>query len=92
VELYVLSPYAFAAYSVKRSLHSIRKGDNFRLIEHRVQNRIFGSKREDVAREFWKFNIDVLHKIHSLPYIIGFNKSRNLRWMGCEAHRGVMKK
>lgn len=41
--------------------------------------RIFGPKRKDVVKEFWKINI------------IAFIKSRNLRWMGREARRGVMK-
>jgi hypothetical protein len=70
VELYILSPYFFAACSVKRSLHAIRKGHNLRLIEHRAPKRIFGPKIEDEVGEFWKFNGDLLHNLHSSPNII----------------------
>jgi hypothetical protein len=78
VDLSILSPYAFAAFSANRSLHAIIKVHNLRLIKHRVQKRIFRPKREDVVTEFWKFNSEVLHNLNSSPNIIGFIKSRNL--------------
>jgi len=91
VELYILSPYAFAACLVKRSLHTLTKRAQLETNRTHSAERIFGPKRKDVLRKFWKFNSDVLYDLHSSPNIIGFIKSRNLRWMGREAHRGVMK-
>jgi hypothetical protein len=69
VELSILSPFSFVAFSVNRSLHGIRKEHILRLIEYSVQKRIFGPKREDIVREFCKFNSNVLHNLHSLPNI-----------------------
>jgi hypothetical protein len=61
-------------------------------ILNRVQRRIFGSKRDEVTREWRKLHSEELHTVHSSPNIIRQIKSRRMRWAGQVARVGEERK
>ncbi|KAJ4449906.1 hypothetical protein ANN_01313 [Periplaneta americana] len=59
-----------------------------RVFENKVLRKIFGAKRDEVTREWRKFNNTELHALYSSPDIIRNLKSRRLRWAGHVARMG----
>jgi len=53
-----------------------------RVCENVFLRRIFGSKIDDVTREWRKQHIEELHDLYSLPNIIWMIKSRRMRLAG----------
>ena len=58
------------------------------VFENRVLRKIFGSKRDEVAREWRKLHNEELNDLYSLPKIVRVMKSRRMGWVGHVAHRG----
>jgi hypothetical protein len=56
-----------------------------------VLRRIFGPKRDEVARGWRKPHNEELHNLHSSPIIITMMKSRTMRWAGHVARMGPMR-
>jgi hypothetical protein len=50
--------------------------------------RIFGSKRDEVTREWRKLHYDGLNDLYSSPSIVRVIKSRRMRWAGHVARIG----
>jgi hypothetical protein len=49
---------------------------------NRVSRRIFGLKRDEMARDWRKLHNEGLHNLYSSPNIIRMIKSRRMRWAG----------
>jgi hypothetical protein len=58
------------------------------VFENRVQRRIFGPKRDEVAGERRKLHNKELHDLYSSPSIMRIIKSRRMRWKGHVARLG----
>jgi hypothetical protein len=58
------------------------------VFENRVLRRIFGSKREEVTREWRKLHNEEFRDLYSSPSIIRIIKSRRIRWAGHVARMG----
>jgi hypothetical protein len=56
--------------------------------ENRVLRRMFGSKRDEVTREWRKLNNEELSELYSSPSIVRVIKSRRIRWAGDVARMG----
>jgi hypothetical protein len=52
------------------------------VFENRVLRRVFGSKRDEVTREWRKLQNEGLHNFYSFLNIIRQIKSRRMRWVG----------
>jgi hypothetical protein len=52
------------------------------VFENRVLRRIFGPKREKVARGWRKLHNKELHNFYTSPIIVRLIKSRKMRWTG----------
>jgi hypothetical protein len=53
-----------------------------RVFENRVLRGIFGSKRDDVTREWRKHHNEELNDLYSSSSIVYVVKSRKMRWAG----------
>jgi hypothetical protein len=51
-----------------------------RVFDNRVLRRLFGSKRDEVTREWSKLHNEELSDLYSLPNIVPVVKSRRMRW------------
>jgi hypothetical protein len=70
---------------------TLREGRRLRVFENRVLRRIFGHKREELA-EGWKILHNVeLQNLYTSQSIMRMMNSRNMRWAGHIARRGVMR-
>jgi hypothetical protein len=61
------------------------------VFENRVLRRIFGPKREEVARDWRRLHNEELHNVYTSPDIVMMVKSRKMRWMGHGARMGEMR-
>jgi hypothetical protein len=52
------------------------------MFENTVPRRIFGRKREEVARGWRRLYNEEFHNIYASPNVIRVNKSRSMRWVG----------
>jgi hypothetical protein len=67
---------------------TLREEHKLGVFENRVLNWIFGSRRDEVTREWRKLHNKELHDLYSLPSIIRIMKSRRMRWAGHVARMG----
>jgi hypothetical protein len=58
------------------------------VFEIRVLRRIFGPKRDEVARKWRKLHNEEFHDLYSSPSIIRIIKGRRMRWAGHVARKG----
>ena len=61
------------------------------MFENRVLRRIFGSKRDEVTREWRKLHNEELNDLYSSSDIFRVIKSRRMRWVGHVARMGERK-
>jgi hypothetical protein len=59
-----------------------------RVFENRVLRRVFGTKRDEVTREWRKLQNEELNDLYSLPNIVRVVKSRRMRWAGHVSRMG----
>jgi len=67
---------------------TLREERRLRVFENRVLRRIFGSKRDEVTREWRKLHNEELNNLYSSPNIVRVIKSRRIRWAGHVARMG----
>jgi hypothetical protein len=68
-------------------LLTLREKSRLRVFENRVLTRIFGPKRDKVAREWRKLRNEELNDMYSSTNIVQVSKPR-MRWAGHVAHIG----
>jgi hypothetical protein len=61
------------------------------VFENTMLRRIFGPKRDDVARDWRKLHNEELHNLYSSPSIIRMIKSKRVRWAGHVSRMGEKK-
>ena len=66
----------------------LREEHRLRVFEKRVLRRIFGSKRDEVTREWRKLHNEELNDLYCSPNIVWVVKSRRMRWAGHIARIG----
>jgi hypothetical protein len=66
----------------------LREERKLRVFENSVLRRIFGSKRDEVTREWRKLYNEELNYLDSLSRIVRVIKSRRMRWAGHVARMG----
>jgi hypothetical protein len=70
-------------------LLTFREEGRLRVFENRVlRRRIFGSKRDEVKREWRKLHNKELQDLYTSPNIVQVIKSRRMRRVGHVAHTG----
>jgi hypothetical protein len=67
---------------------TLRKEDILRVFGNRVHRRIFGPKREEVARGWRRLHNKELHKLYASPCITRAIELRMMRWEGHVARMG----
>jgi len=60
----------------------LREERRLRFFENRFLGRIFGTKRDEVRREWRKLHKEELNDLYSSPNIVHVIKSRRMRWAG----------
>jgi len=70
---------------------TLREDHIFRVLENRVLRRMFGLKREKVARYWRRLLNEELHNLRVSPNIIRLVKTRRMRWVGDVARMGQVR-
>jgi hypothetical protein len=65
-----------------------REERRLRVCENRVLRQIFGTKRDEVTREWRKLHYEELNDLYYSPNIFGVIKLRRMRWAGRVARMG----
>jgi hypothetical protein len=73
---------------LSETILTVREEQKLRVFENRVLRRIFGPKRDGVARGWRKLHNKELHNLYSSPSIIRIIKLRRIRWAGHVARMG----
>jgi len=76
-------PYGCETWSL-----TLMEERRLKVFENRVFRRVFGSKRDEVTREWRKLHNEELRDRYSLPNIVRVVKSRRMRWAGHVARMG----
>jgi hypothetical protein len=92
VKIYKIIVLPVVLYGCESWSLTLREEHRLRVIENRVLRRIFGPKRDEVAREWRKLLSGELHNLYSSPDIIRQIKSRRTRWAGHVARMGEGRK
>jgi hypothetical protein len=58
------------------------------VFENRVLRRIFGPKREEVARGWRRLHNEGIHNLYTTPNVIRVIKSKRVRWVGTVQRMG----
>jgi hypothetical protein len=66
----------------------LREERKLRVFENMVLRRIFGSRRDDVTREWRRLHNEELNGLYSSPSIVRVIKLRRMRWAGHAARMG----
>jgi len=61
---------------------SLKEERRLRVFENRVLRRVFGSKRDEVTREWKKLHNEELNDLYFSPHIIRVIESRKMKWAG----------
>ena len=77
-----------ALYGCETWSLTLREERRIRVFENRVLRIIFGTKREEVTREWRKLHNEELNDLYSSPSIVRVIKSRRMRWTGHVARTG----
>jgi hypothetical protein len=75
-------------YGCETSSLTSREEHRLRVFENRVLRRIFGTKRDEVTREWRRLHSGELRNLYSSPDTIRHIKSRRMRWAGHVARMG----
>jgi len=60
----------------------LKEERRLRVFENRVLRRVFGSKRDEVTREWKKLHNEELNDLYFSPHIIRVIESRKMKWAG----------
>jgi hypothetical protein len=80
--------YCLILYGCETWSLTLRVEHRLRVFENRVPRRIFGSRRDEVTREWRKLHNEELNGLYSLPKFVRVIKSRRMRWAGHVAGMG----
>jgi hypothetical protein len=69
--------YGFETWSL-----TLREERRLRMFENRVLRKIFGTKRDEVTREWRKLNIEQINDLYYSPNFVRIIKARTIRWAG----------
>jgi hypothetical protein len=69
-----------------------REGHRLKVFENRELRIIFGSKRDEITREWRKLHSGELHNLYSSLNFIGYIKPKGMRWAGHVARMGDERK
>ena len=86
IKIYITIILPVALYGLETWSLTLREEHRLRVFENRVL-RIFGPKRDEVAREWRKLN-EELNDLYSSPDIVWVIKSRRITWAGHVARMG----
>jgi len=75
-------------YGCETWSRTLREERWLRVFENRVLMRVFGTKRDEITREWKKLHNKELSDLYSLPNIVRVVKSRRMRWAGHVARMG----
>ena len=67
-------------YGCETWLLTLREERRLRMFENRVLRRVFGTKRDEVTREWRKLHNEELNDLYCSHNIIRVIKSRRMRW------------
>ena len=88
IEIYRIIISSVVLYGCESWSLKLREERSLMLSENRVLRRIFGSKRDEVTKEWRKLQIEELNNLYSSPSIFRVIKSRRMRWAGHVARMG----
>jgi hypothetical protein len=75
-------------YGCEKWSLTLREERRLMMFENRVLRRIFGTKKEEVTREWRKLHHEERNDVYSSTNIVRLTKSRRMRWTGHVALMG----
>jgi hypothetical protein len=88
IKIYRTIIFSVVLYGSETWFLTVRDEQKLTVFVNRVLRRIFGSKKDEVARRVEKTHNEKLHNLYSLPRIIRIIKLRRMRWAGHVAQMG----